>query len=116
MLVEDDFILRAHLAELLMYEGYGVSCAADGAEALRRLDSEPLPSVIVTDIVLPRVDGSALRSAQLQTPGLRDIPAIALTSLRDTANLRDLHFVEIMKKPVDIDHLIEVLAKLCADA
>jgi two-component system, OmpR family, response regulator CpxR len=116
MLVEDDFVLRAHLAELIMYEGYTVSCAADGAEALRRLEKEPPPSVILTDIILPRVDGSALRTVQLQTPALRDIPTIALTSLRDTASLRDLRFAEIMTKPVDIDHLIEVLAKLCARA
>jgi len=116
MLVEDDFILRAHLAELLMFEGYAVTCAADGAEALRRLHKEPPPSVILTDILMPRLDGIALRNALLQTSDFRDIPTIALTSLRDSGSLQSLHFSEVVKKPLDLDHLLESLAKLCPRA
>ena len=116
MLVEDDFVLRAHLAELLMLEGYAVSCAADGAEALRRLQNEPTPSVILADIVLPRLDGIAFRTAQLEMPAFRDIPAIAVTSLRDIDGLQGVRFVEIIQKPLNLDHLLEVLAKLCPRA
>src|SRR5206468_9613305 len=38
LLVEDDFVLRSSLSELLVAEGFRVECAADGREALRRLD------------------------------------------------------------------------------
>jgi two-component system response regulator MprA len=113
MLVDDDFILRAHLAELLMLEGYTVTCAADGAEALRRLEHEPLPSLILVDIMLPRMDGVAFRQTQLRTPGLSAIPTIAVTGSKDVERLQNLGFTEIMRKPLDFDHLTETLAKFC---
>lgn len=116
MLVEDDFILRAHLAELLVLEGYRVTCAADGAEALRRLKTEPPPSVILVDILMPRLNGVAFRKLQLATPGLRDIPTVALTSLVDIDDGGNVRFAGLIRKPVNLDHLLETVAKLCPRA
>jgi two-component system response regulator MprA len=116
MLVEDDFILRAHLAELLMLEGYEVTCAADGAEALRRLQTDPPPSVIVVDILMPRLNGIAFRKLQLETPGLREIPTVALTSLADIDTDADLRFADFIKKPLVLDRLLQTLARLCPRA
>lgn len=113
MLVEDDFMLRAHLSELLASEGYLVSCAADGAEALWRLEREPAPSAIVLDIVMPKMNGVSFREAQLQSPSLRDIPTIAVTALHGAADVRELGFEDVLPKPVQFDRLVEVLAKLC---
>lgn len=114
LLVEDDFILRAHLAELLMMEGYEVACAADGAEALSRLLREPLPSVIVLDIGLPRIDGCSFRTVQLQSPTARDIPTIAFTSLTDSAKLEQFSFDAVVRKAgAMLDELTRVLATIC---
>ncbi len=113
LLVEDDFMLRAHMSELLAAEGYLVSCAADGAEALARLDREPPPAAIVLDIVMPRMNGVSFREAQLQSPALRQIPTIAVTALAGAPDVRGLGFEEILQKPVQFDRLVEALAKLC---
>lgn len=113
MLVEDDFMLRAHLSELLASEGYLVSCAADGAEALDRLEREPAPAAIVLDIVMPRMNGISFREAQLQSPFLRQIPTIAVTAVHGAADVRGLGFEDILPKPVPFDRLVEALAKLC---
>jgi two-component system, chemotaxis family, chemotaxis protein CheY len=113
MLVDDDFILRAHVAELLMLEGYNVTCAADGAEALRRLEHEPLPSLILLDIMLPRMDGTAFRKRQLQSPTLREVPTIAITATPDVGELRGLGFSDILKKPVSFERLTETIETLC---
>jgi CheY-like chemotaxis protein len=113
MLIEDDFILRAHLAELLMMQGYEVYCAADGAEALRRLAREPAPSVILVDMIMPRVDGVTFRERQLRTPGLSDIPTIAVTSLKSTSHLGGLRFAAIVRKPVDLDRMLSLLEQVC---
>jgi two-component system chemotaxis response regulator CheY len=113
LLIEDDFALRAHLAELLMQEGYYVGCAADGAEAIRRLKSEPIPSAILLDIMLPRVNGVSFREAQNELPNLRSIPTVAITSVKQTAALEDLGFAAIFKKPIDFDRLLETLALIC---
>ena len=112
-MIEDDFILRAHLAELLMMEGYEVCCAADGAEALRRLEREIAPSAILVDMIMPRVDGVTFRERQLQTPGLSDIPTIAITSLKTTSHLAGLRFAAIVRKPVDLDRMLSLLDRLC---
>ena len=64
LVVEDDFVLRSAIAELLTVDGYDVESAADGLEALIRLDSCPRkPSVILLDITMPRLNG--LEAAQL---------------------------------------------------
>ena len=112
LLVEDDFMLRAHLAELLMAEGYQVSCAADGEEALMRLLREPLPFAIILDIVMPRLDGVGFRRRQMTFPELTGIPTIALTATRDLEDLSHLAFERVLKKPANIDGLIETLAQL----
>ncbi len=113
MLVEDDFMLRAHMSELLAAEGYLVSCAADGVEALERLDREPPPAAIVLDIVMPKMNGLSFREVQLQSPTLREIPTIAVTALAGAPDVRGLGFEEILQKPVHFDRLVEALAKLC---
>ena len=113
LLVEDDFALRAHLAELLMQEGYYVGCAADGEEAIRRLQREPLPAAILLDMMLPRVNGIAFREAQMRTAGLRSIPTIAITSLKDSDHLEKLGFAAVFKKPLDFDTLTRTLARVC---
>lgn len=113
MLIEDDFILRAHLAELMMLEGYVVTCAADGAEALRRLQHEPTPALILVDIVMPRVDGIAFRAAQLRDPVLKRIPTIALTALNNIGDVRNLAFTGVVRKPLNFNGLMDVLARIC---
>lgn len=113
LLVEDDFMLRQNLAELLALEGYYVSSAADGAEALWRLEREPLPSAILLDLVLPKMNGISFREVQLESPALRDIPTIVLTATRGVRDLAPLGFTDILAKPVTFERLIEALAKVC---
>ena len=112
MLIEDDFMLRAHLAELLMSEGYQVTCAADGAEALMRLVREPLPGAIILDIILPRVNGVSFRQRQMAVPELSRIPTIALTGVKNLGDLEHLGFHRVLTKPTNIDRLVEALAQL----
>jgi CheY-like chemotaxis protein len=112
LLVEDDFMLRAHLAELLMWEGYQVSCAADGDEAFTRLVREPLPFAIILDIVLPRVNGVSFRQRQMVVPELNAIPTIAMTGIKNLDDLQHLAFNRVLSKPASIDRLVEALAQL----
>jgi CheY-like chemotaxis protein len=117
LLVEDDFVLRQSLAELLTLEGYYVSSAADGAEALWRLEREALPSAIVLDINLPRMDGISFREVQLQSSTFRTIPTIVLTATKNTReSLEALGFAALMSKPLVFNRLAEVLVNCCQAA
>ena len=114
LLVEDDFTLRAYLAELLIQEGYDVVCAADGAEAVARLQRDVTPpAAILLDIMLPRMGGVSFRQVQLRWAGLCDVPTVAMTGTSNAQELSNLQFDAVMRKPVDLDRLVNMLAKLC---
>src|SRR5215216_5599943 len=57
LVVEDDRALRALMVRSLSEKGYRVLEAIDGIEALERLAAEPDIELIVTDIVMPRMNG-----------------------------------------------------------
>ena len=62
LIVEDDALARKGLADLLTLWGYEAAVAADGVEALERA-AEQSPAVVVTDLVMPSMDGLTLLSA-----------------------------------------------------
>jgi len=57
LVVDDERAVRESLRRALELEGYGVELAEDGEEALRRLELEPSPDVVVLDLLMPGVDG-----------------------------------------------------------
>ena len=64
---------------LLQREGYRVSLAADGLQALERLQEER-PTVVLSDIEMPRMDGFDLARNIRADSALRDLPIIMITS------------------------------------
>jgi len=110
LLVEDDFILRGALVELLRGEGYVVECAANGIDALARLERPPQPSLILLDIMLPHMDGIEFRTAQRSSPAIADIPVIVMSAVglspREADEL-DLH--QSFPKPLDTKKLLAAI-------
>ena len=66
LIVEDDRAIREPLSVLLRGEGYRVSLAENGQEALRKLRTEPSPDIIVLDLRMPVMDGWEFRAIQKQ--------------------------------------------------
>jgi CheY-like chemotaxis protein len=60
LVVEDDPSLRALMVRSLSAKGYRVLSASDGIEALERLAADPDIELVVTDIVMPRMNGVEL--------------------------------------------------------
>jgi CheY-like chemotaxis protein len=107
LLVEDDFVLRSSLSELLSEEGYRVECSADGREALRRLDAGPRPDLILLDIMLPYVDGLELRALQRQSPRLSSIPVVVISAYDlDPQTFDELGLGPPFRKPLEIEKLL----------
>src|SRR3989304_6056225 len=80
LVVEDSPPQAEHLRNLLEAGGYAVVLAATGREALATARREP-PTVVVSDIVMPEMDGYAL-CRQIKADGaLQDTPVLLVTAL-----------------------------------
>lgn len=80
LFVEDNDDLRDNVALVLDMEGYNVRLARDGREALDLLDEGFVPHLIVSDIMMPRMNGYEFFDAVQQKPQLRGVPFIFLTA------------------------------------
>ncbi len=79
LVVDDSITVRRVTQRLLQREGYRVTMAADGLQALERL-AEELPSVILSDIEMPRMDGFDLLRNVRGDAKLKHLPTIMITS------------------------------------
>ena len=110
LLVEDDFVLRGSLSELLASEGYRVECCADGREAFRRLHNPPKPDLIMLDIMLPHLDGFELRALQRKSPYIANIPVVVISAHDlDPKTVSELELAPPFRKPLDVPALLSTL-------
>src|SRR5690242_8201255 len=113
LVVEDDPDIRAALCAILAEDGYSVSSAADGREALAALRAGPLPRVILLDLMMPVMAGPAFRAAQLADPALGAIPVIVLSAephIHEEA--REMGAAASFAKPFELQQLLRVLTRL----
>jgi signal transduction histidine kinase len=86
LIVEDSNVQAKKLKFLLEDSGLTVTIASNGEEALLSALAEK-PVMIISDIVMPKMDGYELCTAIKSNEDLRDIPIILLTSLRDPLDI-----------------------------
>ncbi len=113
LVVEDEHTLR-RLLEYRLSKQYAVRTAANGEEALARV-TESAPDLIVSDIMMPRMDGFALQAALQAQPATRAIPFIFLTAKADeTSRLKGMRtgVDDYITKPFDIEQLLSRIERL----
>jgi chemosensory pili system protein ChpA (sensor histidine kinase/response regulator) len=111
LVVDDSLTVRRVTQRMLVREGYRVSLAKDGMDALERL-SEELPSVVLTDIEMPRMDGFDLVRNIRNDSRLKGMPVIVITSRiaqkhRDYAT--ELGVDHYLGKPYSEDDLLALV-------
>jgi PAS domain S-box-containing protein len=114
--VDDDKDALSLLSELLDAAGARVTTAGSAAEAMRHLDSDP-PSVLVSDLGMPHVDGFQLleQVRRHRNPVVRRLPAAALTAYaRSDDRMKALQagFQIHLAKPIDPAELVTTIAAL----
>jgi CheY-like chemotaxis protein len=110
LVVEDDDEARVVLGELLESRGYVVAAAANGREALARLQVSVRPDVILLDLWMPVMDGWQLMDALANDPKLSRIPIVIMTAADIGA--RDVGARAVLRKPVHLDELLSALASI----
>jgi CheY-like chemotaxis protein len=113
LIVEDIDQVRELLEMQLQLKGYRVQGASDGQEALALIEAER-PAVIVSDILMPRMDGFALAHALRKDPQTATIPIVFLSatyvSAEDERFALNLGALRFLPKPVDADQLFLAVA------
>jgi CheY-like chemotaxis protein len=113
LLVEDNLELLDMLAKTLERAGFAVVTAVDGVHALAQMRAL-IPDVVVTDILMPEMDGFELiRTLHAKWPQL---PIVAMSGIEDTPNFRNLALKfgakAALSKPVNRAHLVEVMREI----
>ncbi|WP_240648302.1 response regulator [Pararobbsia silviterrae] len=110
LLVDDDARILAPLRALLEAEGYRVLLAANGEEAVRVTDIEH-PELIVTDWMMPVLDGVAFCRHLRAHRATACIPIVMLTAATPPMSAETL-WNALLRKPVPIARLIGVIRDL----
>jgi CheY-like chemotaxis protein len=110
LLVEDDPSIQGAVSLLLEREGFTVTCAGNGEEAMRMLEAGADPALILLDMMMPVMNGLEFRRAQLSDSRLAGIPVVVLSATPGSEERPDLPPPQaVMPKPFDIDQLLAVV-------
>lgn len=117
LVVEDDPVLRAVLKQFFTIKGHDVSEAADGRQGLEVLEQENKPELIITDIMMPRINGYEMIAAIKSDPDLQNIPVIIVTAGKiDPEKYAATGANEIYQKPLLLEQLLEKAEELVGAA
>jgi DNA-binding response OmpR family regulator len=109
LIVEDDADLVNLTTHWLERAGYGVQHAGDGAAALAILGKDPLPTLVLLDIMLPKIDGFEVLRRIRGDARMRLLPVVMVTSFsrdRDAARAREIGANDYVVKPLmELDFL-----------
>lgn len=114
LLVEDAPFLRYAFGRLLRMHGFEVMEANDGFEALECV-SDFHPQLVVTDLMMPGMDGVELIQKLRADPKTADLPILAITadsSKQAEIKARQAGAVDFVTKPIDLPTLLDRLRAL----
>ena len=115
MVVDDSITVRRVTQRLLQREGFRVVLAADGLQALERLQDE-LPTVVLSDIEMPRMDGFDLARNIRGDARLAKLPIVMITSRiaeKHREHAKELGVDHYLGKPYAEDELISLVRHYC---
>jgi len=112
LIVEDDADIRELMKIFLEAEGYQVSLAADGLDALEQLQAGARPSLILLDLMMPRMDGEQFLS-EMQSRRFSQTPVVIMAGHCAVQQRADqLKAVCCLTKPVELDELLSTVRQL----
>lgn len=117
LIAEDERHIVETLTFVLEREGFGVSAAFDGDEAIRQLRSNP-PDVLVLDVMLPKVNGFEVLKQVKADPALKHVPVIVLTAkgqAQDRRMAEDIGVEAFMTKPFSNLDIVAAIRRITGE-
>jgi two-component system, chemotaxis family, chemotaxis protein CheY len=112
LIVEDDADNASALREVLEDEGYPVTRACDGHDALRLLGNGLIPQLILVDFMMPNLDGSQFARLVRTDPRWAGVPMLMLTANGQAARDAVGNMVDqCLSKPIDLTVLLHAVEK-----
>ena len=118
LIIEDLPSIRDLLEMTLRYKGYQVFSASNGEEALEKL-KEQTPALIVTDVLMPRMDGFSLVQRLRNEAATRQIPIIVISATYIDPEDKDfalkLGVTRFIEKPIDTEDFLLTIAEVLTE-
>ena len=114
LVVDDDPVILKLLEVNFSMEGFDVLSAVDGVDGLERIRVDR-PDIVVTDIMMPRMNGIELLEAMRADPDIAAIPVILLSAKAQTDDVRaglDAGADDYITKPFEPLELVDRVTKL----
>jgi CheY-like chemotaxis protein len=120
LVVDDDAAIRAAITEILVGDyGHNIKTASDGREALDVLGGGPPPSLVLVDLMMPRMDGAAFIARTKVQPALSGVPFCLMTAsgrwdpeVTRLASMLARDF-PVLRKPFELAELMSVVERYC---
>jgi two-component system sensor histidine kinase ChiS len=116
LVVEDDFSSREVLVMLLESEALEVTAASDGEEALQRLNEVQAIGLIVTDYMMPKLNGIDLCRRIESDPRWREIPVIFMSATYVPSEDLPKQIVAVFGKPLLFERLLAKVREILGAA
>ena len=117
LVADDNTANRELICAILERHGFRVVCAADGNEALQRMQSEQA-DIVLLDIHMPYLDGYEVLQRLRQRPELADLPMVAVTASAmsgDEERALTAGFTAYLAKPYEIEDVVSLVKRLLRD-
>jgi CheY-like chemotaxis protein len=112
LIVDDEWGIARLLEDVLTDEGHTVMVASNGRQALEHAVKQR-PAVVVTDFMMPVMNGAELIDAMSAMPDLAGIPVIVMSSMpEDVIAERTTGYIMFVRKPFRIFEVIDLVAEL----
>ena len=108
LIVDDEFGLAEMLRDMLRDYDYDVSVAINGRLALDILKERPI-GLVITDMMMPVMDGAELASAMRESETSRHIPIVMMTSLPSAMPHQSALFHTVLRKPFTPELLLRTV-------
>jgi CheY-like chemotaxis protein len=110
LIVDDDADVRESISDVLSFAGHpNIVVAADGMEALAALERCETPTLVLLDLLMPRMDGAAFLEGLGRLESPKNIHVVFISASREPRPESPLVIGEL-PKPFDVDALLALLA------